>query len=107
MVQVGIAEESDKMKAFTTLGDGIAAVKLGERPTPLPGRNEVLVKMIAAALNFRDLLVVNGTGSWKPHSPRIPLSDCVGVVVAVGDNVARFKTGDRLTGSFLPKCLNA
>src|SRR5262249_38150759 len=75
------------MKAFTTLGDGIAALQWGERPTPRPGRDEVLVKMTAAGLNFRDLLVINGTGPWKPHAPRIPVSDGVGVVVAVGEAV--------------------
>jgi NADPH:quinone reductase-like Zn-dependent oxidoreductase len=94
------------MKAFTTLGDGIAALKRDERPTPVPGRNEVLVQMTAAALNFRDLLVINGTGSWKPHGPRIPASDGVGVVVAVGDQVTRFRTGDRVAGIFLPNWLD-
>jgi NADPH:quinone reductase-like Zn-dependent oxidoreductase len=94
------------MKAFTTLGDGIAALKLDERPTPVPGRGEVLVKMNAAALNFRDLLVINGTASWKPHAPRIPGSCGVGVVVAAGDQVSRFKVGDRVAGIFLPKWLD-
>ena len=94
------------MKAFTTLGDGIAALKRVECPTPQPGPDEVLVKMTAAALNFRDLLVVNGTASWKPHAPRIPVSDGVGVVVAVGDKVARFRAGDRVAGIFLPKWLD-
>jgi NADPH:quinone reductase-like Zn-dependent oxidoreductase len=94
------------MKAFTTLGDGIAALKLGERPTPQPGPDEILVKMTAAALNFRDLLVINGTGSWKPRAPRIPVLDGVGVVVAVGDRVARFRTGDRVVGIFTPKWLD-
>jgi NADPH:quinone reductase-like Zn-dependent oxidoreductase len=94
------------MKAYTTLGDGIAALKLAERPTPQPGRDEVLVKMNAGALNYRDLLVVNGTASWKPHAPRIPGSCGVGVVVAVGDQVSRFRTGDRVAGIFLPKWLD-
>jgi len=94
------------MKAFTTLGDGIAALKLGERPTPLPGRDEILVKMTAAALNFRDLLVVNGTGTWKPRAPRIPVSDGVGVVVAAGEAVTRFRTDDRVIGIFSPRWLD-
>ena len=94
------------MKAFTTLGDGIAALKLSEHPTPQPGRDEVLVKLAAAALNFRDLLVVNGTGSWRPHAPRIPVSDGVGVVVAVGENVSRFRTDDRVIGIFSPNWLD-
>jgi hypothetical protein len=56
------------MKAFTTLGDGIAALKREERPTPLPGRQEVLVKMTAAALNYRDLLLYS---AW-PGLRRFP-----------------------------------
>ena len=94
------------MKVFTTLGDGIAALTLGERPTPLLGRDEVLVKMTAAALNFRDLLVINGTGSWKPQAPRVPVSDGVGIVVAVGETVTRFRTDDRVVGIFSPKWLD-
>jgi NADPH:quinone reductase-like Zn-dependent oxidoreductase len=94
------------MKAFTTLGDGIAALKRVDCPTPRPGPDEVLVKMTAAALNFRDLLVVNGTAGWKPHAPRIPVSDGAGVVVAVGENVTRFRTGDRVVGIFSPKWLD-
>jgi NADPH:quinone reductase-like Zn-dependent oxidoreductase len=94
------------MKAFTTLGDGIAALRRVERPTPRPGPDEVLVKMTAAALNFRDLLVINGTGSWKPHSPRVPASDGVGVVVAIGEAVTRFRKDDRVIGIFSPKWLD-
>src|SRR5262245_18737126 len=94
------------MKAFVTLGDGIDALKLEDRPVPAPGPGEVLVKMTAAALNYRDLLVVNGTASWKPHSPRVPVSDGVGVVVGVGDGVSRVRVGDRVAGIFLPRWLD-
>lgn len=93
------------MRLYTTLGDGVAALKLEERPTPVPGPDDVLVKMTAAALNFRDLLVINGTGPWKPRGPRIPVSDGVGVVVAVGKTVTRFQEGDRVIGIFSPKWL--
>src|SRR5688500_15181045 len=94
------------MKAYTTLGDGIAALKLGEWPTPTPGRHEVLVKMTAAALNYRDLMVVTGNGPWKPTGPRVPGSDGVGVVTAAGDRVSRFRPGDRVAGIFLPHWLD-
>ncbi len=94
------------MKAFTTLGDGIAALKRVECPMPRPGPGEVLVRMTAAALNYRDLLVINGTASWKPHAPRIPVSDGVGIVVAVGHRAARFRTGDRVAGIFGPNWLD-
>src|SRR5262249_31145213 len=94
------------MKAFVTRGDGIDALKLEDRPVPTPAPGQVLVKITAAALNYRDLLVVNGTAAWKPLSPRVPVSDGVGVVVGVGDGVSRFETGDRVAGIFLPRWLD-
>lgn len=94
------------MKAFTTLGDGISALQLIERPVPQPAPHEVLVKMTAAALNYRDLLVINGVANWKPSAPRIPVSDGVGIITAVGEKVTRFQTGDRVAGIFLPKWLD-
>lgn len=93
------------MKTYTTLGDGIAALQLEERSVTEPGPHEILVKMTAAALNYRDLLVVKGTGSWKPATPRIPVSDGVGVVMKAGHQVTRFQAGDRVAGIFLPKWL--
>lgn len=93
------------MKAFTTLGDGIDALKVKELPLPEPKADEVLVKMTGASLNYRDLLVVKGIGGWKPQSPRIPVSDGAGEVVAVGSNVSKWKAGDRVVGLFLPRWL--
>ncbi|MDQ4120288.1 MAG: NAD(P)-dependent alcohol dehydrogenase [Acidobacteriota bacterium] len=94
------------MKAITTLGDGIDNLKLIELPVPEPKADEILVKMRAVSLNYRDLLVTKGVESWKPSSPRIPVSDGVGKVVAVGSGVSEWKTGDRVTGLFLPKWLD-
>ena len=94
------------MQGFTTLGDGIDALTLGDRPEPQPGPNEVVVQMRAATLNYRDLLVVNGAAHWKPRSPRIPVSDAVGIVVAIGDAVSRVQPGDRVAGLFLPRWLD-
>lgn len=94
------------MRAYTTLGDGIDGLKLDERPAPEPKDGEVLIRMRAAALNFRDLLVVKGTGRWKPATPRVPVSDGAGEVVAVGGRVSRWKVGDRVVGVFLPRWLD-
>jgi NADPH:quinone reductase-like Zn-dependent oxidoreductase len=94
------------MKVFTTRGDGIAALKIEERPPPAPGRNEILVQMKAAALNYRDLLLTNGVRTLKPTGPRIPASDGVGVVVGVGDRVTRFRTGERVASIFNPNWLD-
>ena len=89
-----------------TLGDGIDALKLSEAAIPNPKAEEVLVKIAAAALNFRDLPVVKGIKHWKPASPRIPFSDGVGKVVAVGENVTRVEIGDRVAGIFPPEWLD-
>lgn len=94
------------MKAYTTLGDGIEALKLNDLPIPEIKTNEILVKMVATSLNYRDLLVVKGVESWKPISPRIPVSDGVGEVVSTGESVSRWKVGDLVAGIFLPKWLD-
>lgn len=94
------------MKVFTTLGDGIEALKSNELPMPEIKTGEILVKMLAASLNYRDLLVVKGVETWKPISPRIPVSDGVGEVVAVNESVSQWKVGDLVAGIFLPKWLD-
>jgi NADPH:quinone reductase-like Zn-dependent oxidoreductase len=94
------------MKVLTTRGDGIDALELSEVETPQPKPGEVLVKMSAVSLNFRDLLVIKGIDNWKPPAPRVPVSDGVGEVVAVGENVTRVKTGDRVAGIFLPRWID-
>jgi NADPH:quinone reductase-like Zn-dependent oxidoreductase len=94
------------MRAYTTVGDGIAKLKRVGRPVPEPKDDEVLVSMRAASLNYRDLLVVKGVGRWKPPTPRVPLSDGAGVVVAAGGRVSRWKVGDRVTGVFMPRWLD-
>jgi NADPH:quinone reductase-like Zn-dependent oxidoreductase len=92
-------------RAFTTRGDGIDALRWQERPLPRIGATDVLVTMRAAALNYRDLLVVNGVHGWKPPEPRVPGSDAVGVVAAAGRAVTRVRVGDRVAGIFLPRWL--
>lgn len=65
-----------------------------------PAHGQVLVDIKAASLNYRDLLVA--TGRYSPNLPK-PLtigSDCAGEVIAVGEGVRNFKSGDRVIGSF-------
>jgi len=85
---------------------GVDSLKLVERPDPVLGPGRVVLKMKAFSLNYRDLLVVNGVGRWKPSLPRIPLSDGVGVVVATGSGVSRVKMWDRVAPIFYPKWLD-
>jgi len=94
------------MKAFEIRDKfGVDALKLVERPDPSPGPGQVLLKMKAFAINYRDLLVVGGVGRWKPPLGRIPLSDGVGIVAATGSGVSRVKVGNRVAPIFYPKRL--
>lgn len=70
----------------------------GERPDPAPpAAGQVLLRMRAAALNYRDLIVpLRGYGSLTGTLPLIPVSDGVGEVVAVGPGVTRVVVGDRV-----------
>jgi len=89
------------MKAYTiqTYGspDGL---KIVDKPTPEPGDHEILVRVRATSLNYRDLIVLRGQYDRTPQVGRIPLSDGAGEVVSVGSNIKRFKVGDRVAGCF-------
>jgi NADPH:quinone reductase-like Zn-dependent oxidoreductase len=94
------------MKVFEIQGGfGLEALRLAERPHPEPGRGEVLLRIKAVSLNYRDLLVVKGIYNPKLNLPRIPVSDGVGEVVAVGPEVTRVKVGQRVAGLFMPRWL--
>ena len=90
------------MRVFQIEGDwGIDNLRLAERPDPEPGPGEVLVRMTAASLNARDLIVPErGYGRATGELPLIPVSDGVGEVVAVGEGVTRAAPGDRVCPSY-------
>jgi len=80
---------------------GIDNLALVDRPQPSPGHGQILVKVRAVSLNYRDLLVVKGLYNPKLPLPLIPFSDGAGDVVALGDGVSRVKAGDRVTSLFM------
>lgn len=76
-------------------------MKLGERTEPHAGPGEVRVRMLASALNYRDLLVPRrGYGSRMKALPLIMLSDGVGRIDEVGAGVGQYKVGDRVCPLF-------
>ncbi len=79
---------------------GLEHLTLAERPEPVPCPGQVVVAVKAVSLNYRDLLVATGKYNPKMPLPRVPCSDCAGVVVAVGDGVVSVKPGDRVCGTF-------
>ena len=85
-------------------GAGIEALAQVERPDPSkPGHRQVLVKVRACSLNFRDLGIVRGSYRMPVRENVIPLSDGAGEVVEVGTGVTRVKAGDRVAGNFFQR----
>ncbi|MEV7040360.1 NAD(P)-dependent alcohol dehydrogenase [Amycolatopsis sp. NPDC051061] len=71
-----------------------------EEPVPEPQRGEVLVRVRATSLNYRDLLILDGDHLTNGPGKLIPVSDAAGEVAAVGDGVTRFAVGDRVLDAF-------
>lgn len=74
----------------------VEKLTLGEFPDPVPGKDEVLVEVHAASVNFPDLLVIGGTYQNLPPRPFVPGKDLAGVVAAIGEGVTQIKPGDRV-----------
>jgi NADPH:quinone reductase-like Zn-dependent oxidoreductase len=84
---------------------GIDSLELVERPTPRPGPGDVVVKIHAVSLNYRDLMMVKGLYNPKMKLPRVPCSDGAGEVEAVGEGVTGWNRGDRVCGIFMQNWL--
>lgn len=88
------------MRAYEIQEFGIDNLRKVERPDPEPGPGQILVKVHASSLNYRDLMMVQGMYNPRQPLPLIPNSDGAGEVVAVGDGVTRVAVGDRVAGIF-------
>src|SRR5262245_42749715 len=84
-------------------GTGIDALVKVELPNPKPGPRQVLVKVAACSLNYRDLAIAVGSYRMPVKPNLIPLSDGAGEVVEVGPGVTRVKAGDRVAGCFFQR----
>jgi NADPH:quinone reductase-like Zn-dependent oxidoreductase len=84
-------------------GAGIAGLSKVDRPMPKPGHRQVLVKVAACSLNYRDIGIVHGRYSQWSGENIIPLSDGAGEVIEIGQNVQRVKVGDRVCGCFFQR----
>lgn len=90
------------MRVFQLENDwGIQNLRLSTRPEPKAGRGQVIVKMAAASLNYRDLVVLDrGYGRSTGTLPLVLLSDGAGTIVETGPDVSRVKVGDRVCPTF-------
>jgi len=94
------------MKIWQISAFGIENLKLVEAPEPRPGAGEVLVKVHAVSLNYRDLLIALGKYNPKMKLPRIPVSDGAGEVMSIGEGVTQVKPGQRVAGIFMQNWLD-
>jgi len=94
------------MKLFEIEAFGLDHLKRAERLAPEPGADEVMIRVRAVSLNYRDLLVVQGKYNPRMTLPRVPLSDGAGEVVSVGAEVSAWKPGDRVVVPFMPGWLD-
>ncbi|MGE0698955.1 MAG: NAD(P)-dependent alcohol dehydrogenase [Hyphomicrobiaceae bacterium] len=92
------------MKAWQIVSDsGIAALELGEAAPRPAGPGEVVVRMRANSINYRDYLTITDPVSRKLPYPRIPNSDGAGEVTAIGAGVRGVKVGDRVASCFFQR----
>lgn len=95
---------------------GLASLTASERPDPVPGFGEAVLRVNAVCLNHRDLNVLAGAYGPKRPTTRVPVSDGVGEVIAIGEGVTGIAVGDRascahfvswLGGAFTPTAFGA
>jgi NADPH:quinone reductase-like Zn-dependent oxidoreductase len=93
------------MRAYQLLkgGAGIDALTIVDLPMPKPMYRQVLVKVAACSLNYRDLGIVRGTYRMPVREKLIPLSDGAGEVIEIGPGVTRVKVGDKVAGAFFQR----
>src|SRR6202165_1738085 len=75
----------------------IDALDLVDEDIPQPGAGQVLVRVRASSLNFRDPIIANGEFPFPSSPGFIALSDGAGEIEAIGDGVTRFAVGDRVS----------
>ena len=84
-----------------TIG-AIDGLGVREEAIPVPSAGEVLIRVKASALNFRDLAIVLGKSPFAVRAGVVPVSDAAGEVEAVGPDVSTLKAGDRVVSRFFP-----
>jgi NADPH:quinone reductase-like Zn-dependent oxidoreductase len=93
---------AETMRRWTMDAIGRNRLTLATTPLPRAAPGEILVKVSAVSLNYRDKLVIE-TGMGLPLTfPFVPASDMAGVVEAIGPGATRFKPGDRVISTFSP-----
>jgi NADPH2:quinone reductase len=74
-------------------------LELVEAPDPVAGEGEVVIRVMAAGVNFPDALIIEDKYQFKPERPFAPGGEVAGVIESVGAGVAHLKAGQRVIGS--------
>lgn len=88
------------MKCWQVVGSGREGLRLVEQEKPIPRAGEVLVKVAAVSLNYRDRLMIENNAYAAYGLPFVPCSDLAGHVEALGSGATRFSVGDRVINNF-------
>ena len=97
----------EKMKAWIYVNHVSSSdLRWVDRPDPKPGCSDILLRMQAASLNFRDIAIACGHYHISVSAPLVPVSDGVGEVIEVGSAVTRFRVGDFACPTYLPNWID-
>ena len=88
-------QENPTLRRWQLPEFGRAHLAQADAPLPAPGAKQILVKVGAVSLNYRDLLMIRDGMGMAIGMPFVPGSDMAGTVEAVGPGVTRFSVGDR------------
>jgi NADPH:quinone reductase-like Zn-dependent oxidoreductase len=95
------------MKSYhANSGAGITGLTLREHEEPKPGQREVLIRVRANSLNFRELMVLRGNYPLPVKPDVVMGADGAGEIVAVGAGVSRVKVGDRVAAAMFPRWID-
>ncbi len=97
----GTTPSTTTFKAFQLGSFSLSDIKAAEKPKLKPHGTQVLMRLKAVSLNFRDIMVAKGIYSKAVPLPLVPLSDGAGEVVEIGGSVTRVKLGDRVSPNFM------
>src|SRR6478672_10932857 len=96
--------EEERMEAYRIDRFGsVDGIVLRSSEDPRPRPKEILPRVRASSLNYRDLMVLKGGGRGPTKLGVMPLSDGAGEVAAIGEGMTLVKVGDRVIGTFHPR----
>ena len=106
-IRADACERRSNMKAYEIKAEsGVGRLAMVERPKPQPGPGQVLIRVRATSLNYRDILTIGRALGPSTKPGLIPLSDGAGEVAEVGQGVTRTRVGDRVAAIFTPSWIS-